>query len=100
MDWLIAGDLTYKETEEEFCEWGFRFETMFDEVITQNVAKPSKDRLLNFRSVKEPQSTKYNSKFWEEYSLTKDFPITPQIIYDLEKNGKLEEQYKEMARGK
>ena len=100
MDWLIAGDLTYKETEEEFCEWGFRFETMFDEVITQNVAKPSKDRLLNFRSVKEPQSTKYNPKFWEEYSLTKDFPITPQIISDLEKNGKLEEQYKEMARSK
>ena len=47
MDWLVEGILTNQETKEETCDWGFRFETMFDGVISEGVIKPTKDNLMN-----------------------------------------------------
>lgn len=98
MDWLIEGNLSFQESKKEFCNWGFRFETMFDRVVTENVTKPSKEKLLNFRSPKEPKSSKYNPNFWEEYSLIKDFPISPEIIKDLETHGGLEKQFEQSGK--
>ncbi len=97
MDWLLEGTLTFQESKKQFCDWGFRFETMFDEIITQNVIKPSRENFLNFRSQKEPKSTKYDFSFWKNYPLIEDFPITPQIIEDLEVNGTLEKQFEQTA---
>lgn len=97
MDWLIEGDLTFQESKETFCDWGFRFETMFDGVTTKNVVKPSREKLLNIRSQKEPQSNSYNATFWSDYQPIKDFPITPEIIKDLEINGALDKQFKQAA---
>jgi len=99
MDWLIEGNLTFQDSKEKFCNWGFRFETMFDQVVSENVTKPSKEKLLNFRSSKEPKSTKYNPRFWEHYTLIKDFPVTPQIVKDLEEMGALEMQFEQTAEG-
>ncbi|MEO1254521.1 MAG: carboxypeptidase-like regulatory domain-containing protein [Bacteroidota bacterium] len=98
MDWLIEGTLSFKESKEVFCDWGFRFETMFDGITTQDVIKPSREKLLNFRSQKEPKSTKYNASFWDNHPLIKDFPITPQIIKDLEINGVLEKQFEQTSK--
>ncbi len=95
LDWLIEGKLSFQESNEEFCDWGFRFETMFDRAVTQNVVKPSRDKLLNFRSQREPESTQYNPDFWDNYQLIKDFPVTPQIIKDLEANGGVENQFEQ-----
>lgn len=98
MDWLIEGNLTFQESKEDFCEWGFRFETMFDQVVTENVTKPSKEKLLNFRSQREPKSTQYNPDFWNKYPLIKDFPLTPKILKDLEANGELDIQFEQSAK--
>ncbi len=99
MDWLIAGELTYQESGDFFCDWGFRFETMFDRIVTNNVTKPSREKLVSFRSQKEPKSGAYDSSFWNNYPLIKDFPITPQIIEDLETNGSMEVQFKQSQKG-
>lgn len=100
MDWLIEGTLSFQESKEKFCDWGFRFETMFDEVVTRDVTKPSREKLLNFRSQKEPKSTKYNASFWDNYQSVKDFPVSPEILEDLKVNGALEEQFKQSANKK
>ena len=97
MDWLVEGVLYDKESEEEFCDWGFRFETMFDKVATENVEKPSKEALLNPRSKKDPPSTPYDAMFWKSYPLITEFPITPEIVADLEVNGPLERQFEQSS---
>jgi len=97
-DWLIAGTTSYQESDEPFCDWGFRFETMFDNVITENPIKPDKAKLYSFRSQKEPKSETYDPTFWKDYTLTQDFPVTAQIIMDLEaRSGPIEEQFKKAA---
>ncbi|MEM9895600.1 MAG: carboxypeptidase-like regulatory domain-containing protein [Bacteroidota bacterium] len=97
MDWLIKGILSFQESKKEFCDWGFRFETMFNEIVTKDVTRPSREKLLNFRSQKQPKSTQYNTVFWDTYPLVKEFPITSQIIEDLQINGSLEDQFKKTA---
>ncbi|MEO9872173.1 carboxypeptidase-like regulatory domain-containing protein [Ekhidna sp.] len=94
MDWLIEGNLTNRKTAEEFCDWGFRFETMFDQVKFKNFEKPARDRLMIPHPKKDPKHTPYNALFWENYQLIQDFPITPQIIQDLEISTPLETQFK------
>lgn len=92
MDWLVEGALYHKASKEEYCNWGFRFETMFDK-ITLDAEKPSNQYLMNPKSKQDPPSTPYNSAFWDNYSLINDFPITPQIVIDLEVNGPLKDQF-------
>ncbi|MEQ9301454.1 MAG: carboxypeptidase-like regulatory domain-containing protein [Cyclobacteriaceae bacterium] len=94
MDWLVAGVLTDKDTNHEVCDWGFRFETMYYDVTTDNVKKPSNGNLMRPRGGKDPEPSPYHPEFWSEYPLLKEFPITPQIVKDLEKNGGLGEQFK------
>ena len=97
MDWLIAGTLTFQESGETFGDWGFRFETMFNEVITENPTKPSKEKLFNFRAQKAPKSTPYIDAFWESYTPIEDFPASPEIVKDLQVNGSLDSQFKKTA---
>ena len=94
MDWLVEGLLYRQETNEEFCDWGFRFETMFDKVITKNVQKQSKEFLMNPKSKSDPESTVYNRAFWESYPPIKDFPVNQQILEDLETKMPLDMQFK------
>lgn len=94
MDWLVAGVLTDKDTNHEVCDWGFRFETMYYEVIKDNVNKPSNENLMRPRGGKDPESSKYDPDFWSEYPLLKEFPITPQIVEDLSEVESLETQFK------
>jgi len=98
MDWLVEGMLYHEQTGDEFCDWGFRFETMFDDVWTENISKPSKEKLMNPKSKKDPASTLYNPTFWKEYQLIKGFPISPQIVEDLETSLSLEEQFERAGR--
>ncbi len=98
MDWLVEGKLYSSETKEEFCDWGFRFENMFTNVIYENAEKPSKAILMNPRSKKDPPSTPYNPEFWDNYTPIVEFPVTPQIVKDLEINGSLESQFKQTAK--
>lgn len=94
MDWLIEGILINKKTGEEFCDWGFRFETMFEKVRLKDFEKPNRDRLMIPHPKKDPKYTPYNASFWKNYQLIRDFPITPQIIQDLEISTPLEIQFK------
>ncbi|MEM7297968.1 MAG: hypothetical protein AAF391_06850, partial [Bacteroidota bacterium] len=95
MDWLVEGKLYHQETKEEFCDWGFRFENMFGEAQCPYSGKPSDVQLMNPRSKKDPVSTTYDPSFWDSFQLIKEFPISPQIIKDLEENGPLESQFKQ-----
>lgn len=93
MDWLVEGKLYYQDTKKEFCDWGFRFENMFGNVHYPYLGKPSNVQLMNPRSKKDPISTAYNPSFWDSYPLIKEFPVSPQIVKDLEENGSLGSQF-------
>ncbi|WP_462248516.1 carboxypeptidase-like regulatory domain-containing protein [Ekhidna sp.] len=98
MDWLVEGKLYSTETKNEFCDWGFRFENMFNNAVFEDVQKPSNALLMNPRSKKDPTSTPYNSEFWSNYAPIVEFPITPQIVIDLEVNGPIEKQFQQSSK--
>lgn len=93
VNWWAQGTLIKNETKEGFCDWGWQFEMMFDKVIVSDVKKPSKERLLKPVKGKDPKTRPYNSTYWKNYRLIKDFPITKKIVLDLEKEGNLEKQF-------
>ncbi len=97
MDWLVEGKLYLRDTDSEFCDWGFRFETMYHKVQTENIEKPSKEKWMNPKSKKDPSPTPYDPLFWQEYPPIKTFPVSPQIVRDLEKSGPLEEQFESQS---
>ena len=94
MDWLVEGNLMYQNTDSAVCDWGFRFETMFDKASTQDIQKPSKQYLMNPKSKKDPPLTPYNEVFWSSYPPITAFPITAQIVEDLELEVPLIQQFK------
>ena len=95
MDWLVEGNLSEQETSSSICDWGFRFETMFDQVVMNPPQKPSKEYLMNPKSKKDPPSIPYKQEFWENYPPLKEFPITPKIVTDLEADSApLHQQFK------
>ncbi|MEM8894490.1 MAG: carboxypeptidase-like regulatory domain-containing protein [Bacteroidota bacterium] len=98
MDWLVEGELTDKATKEFVCDWGFRFETMFDEVAYENVTKPSNERLMRPRGRRDPEPTAYDPEFWMTYPMLEEFPITPQIITDLSRIEPLETQFQQSGK--
>ncbi len=98
MDWLVEGELTDKETKEFVCDWGFRFETMFDEVAYENVTKPSNERLMRPKGGRDPEPTAYDPEFWMTYPMLEEFPITPQIITDLSRIEPLETQFQQSGK--
>lgn len=95
VNWSAQGTLIQNETKEEFCDWGWQFEMMFDKVVMSDVKKPSKERLMKPINGKDPKPRPYNASYWKNYKRIKNFPITKQIVLDLEKDLTLEKQFEQ-----
>ena len=71
---------------------------MFSEVVHDNVAKPSNERLMRPKGGRDPEPTAYDPEFWMTYPMLEEFPITPQIITDLSKIEPLETQFQQSGK--
>ena len=70
----------------------------FDEVNTDELKKIKPRDLLKKDQTLEPNSFSFDKGFWEENVFLKDHPLDNPVIKSLERNGKLQEQFRRNAK--
>ena len=75
-----------------------KFETeLFQELLINQIQSNPTERIGSTEKMKryglQYQDEQYNKEFWNRYNVIKDTPLDKEIVRDLEKQGKLEEQF-------